>query len=65
MEQEKNITRQKVRERMNRKLAELEVDKSEDYYDKVAKALQDAGFVLVLDSETIAKRYYIVAKKED
>ena len=50
---------------MNRKLAELEVDKSEDYYDKVAKALQDAGFLLVLDSETIAKRYYIVAKKED
>ena len=50
---------------MNKKLAELTVGKSEDYYDKVVKALEDAGFVLVLECETIMERYYIVAESED
>lgn len=49
---------------MNKKLAELKVNKSTDYYDKVAKALEDAGFILVLDVETTGERYYIVAEKE-
>jgi len=50
---------------MNKKLAELTVNKSADYYDKVVKALEDAGFILVLDTETTTDRYYIVAESED
>lgn len=49
---------------MNRKWAELTVRKSEDYYGKVVKALEDAGFVIVLDHETISEAYYIVAESE-
>lgn len=51
--------------KMNKKLAELTVRKSEDYYNKVLKALEEAGFVLVLDGETISERYYIVAESEE
>lgn len=50
---------------MNKKLSELKVNKSADYYDKVVKALENAGFVLVLDMETTSERYYIVAESED
>ena len=49
---------------MNKKLAELTVRKSADYYNKVVKALEAAGFVLVLDCETSTDRYYIVAEDE-
>ncbi len=50
---------------MKKKLAELTIEKSADYYNKVAKALEDAGFVIVLDWETSTERYYIVAGSED
>lgn len=50
---------------MNKKLAELKVNKSADYYDKVIKALENAGFVLVIDLETTSDKYYIVAESED
>lgn len=50
---------------MNKKLAELTVKKSADYYGKVVKALEDAGFVIVLDCETTTEKYYIVAESED
>ena len=50
---------------MNKKLAELTVGKSADYYNKVVKALEDAGFVIVLDCETTTERYYSVAENED
>lgn len=50
---------------MNKKLAQITVSKSADYYGKVVKALEDAGFVLVLDIETTTERYYIVAESED
>ena len=50
---------------MNKKLAELTVKISADYYNKVVKALEDAGFVLVLDCETTTDRYYIVAESEE
>ena len=50
---------------MNKKLAELTVRKSADYYDKVVKALEDAGFLLVLEVETSTDRYYIVAEREE
>lgn len=47
---------------MNKKLGELKVNKSADYYDKMIKALEDAGFILVLDWETSFEKYYIVAE---
>lgn len=49
---------------MNKKLGELKVNKSADYYDKMIQALEDAGFVLVLDCETTSEKYYIVAEAE-
>ena len=50
---------------MNKQLAELTVIKSADYYDKVAKVLEDAGFIMVLKVETTTERYYIIAESED
>jgi poly-D-alanine transfer protein DltD len=50
---------------MNKKFAELTVRKSEDYYNKVVKSLEDAGFLLVLDLETTTERCYIVAESEE
>jgi len=49
---------------MNKKLGELKVNKTADYYGKMVKALEDAGFILVLDYETTSEKYYIVADKE-
>lgn len=51
--------------KMNKKLAELKIKKSADYDDKTIKALEDAGFLLVLDFETTTEKYYIVAESED
>lgn len=50
---------------MNKKLAELTVSKSKDCFDKVVKALEDAGFLIILSTETTTDRYYIVAESED
>jgi len=50
---------------MNKKLANLTVDKSADYYGKIIKALEKAGFVLVLEVETSTEGYYIIAESED
>ena len=50
---------------MNKQLGELTIKKSADYYDKVVKALEDAGFVIVLTTQTTTDRYYIVAESED
>lgn len=50
---------------MLKKLGELHIKKSDDYYDNVAKALEKAGFILVVDSETTTDRYYIVAKEKE
>lgn len=49
---------------MTKKIAELKVNTSEDYTNKVARALEDAGFVLVLDIETSSDKYYIVAEND-
>lgn len=56
---------EKVRIRMNRELAELTVKSSVDYYNKVVTALQDAGFIIVLRSDTTFEKYYIIAESED
>ena len=50
---------------MKKKLAELTIKKSADYYNKVVKTLEDAEFIIVLDWETSTERYYIVAESED
>lgn len=50
---------------MNKELAELTVKQSADYYGKVVKALEDAGFIIVLRSETYTDRCYIVAESGD
>lgn len=50
---------------MNKKLASLEVNRSADYNDKVVEALENAGFVLVLDHETSLEKYYIIAESEE
>lgn len=48
---------------MYKKLAELTVRKSADYYDEVAEALEKAGYLLVLESEDTTDKYYIVTEK--
>ena len=50
---------------MTKQLGELTIKKSADYYDKVVKALENAGFVIILSTETTTDRYYIVAESED
>ena len=50
---------------MNKKLAELAVKKSADCYDKVVKALEEAGFIIVLTTETFTDKCYIVAESEE
>ena len=50
---------------MNKQLGELTINKNADYYDKVVKTLEDAGFVIILSTETTTERYYIVAESED
>jgi hypothetical protein len=50
---------------MNKELAKLTVKNSADYYGKVVKALEEAGFVIVLSGETFTDKYYIVAESED
>lgn len=50
---------------MTKQLGELTIKKSADYYDKVVKTLENAGFVIILSTETTTDRYYIVAESED
>ena len=49
---------------MNIKFGKLIVEKSIDYKGQVAKALEDAGFILVKDTETCFEVSYVVAKVE-
>ena len=49
---------------ITKQLGKLEIRKSADYYDKVVKALEKEGFVIVLLTETTTEKYYIVAEKE-
>jgi len=50
---------------MIKQLGELTIKRSADYYDKVVKALENAGFVIVLSTETTTDRYYIVAERSE
>lgn len=49
---------------MNKKLGELKISTTADYYDTVAKALEKAGYILVLEYDGICERCYIIAKAE-
>lgn len=49
---------------MYKELARITVKKSADYNNKLVKALEDAGFIMVLMSETSTDRYYIIAESE-
>lgn len=46
------------------KLGELTLDRTVVYYDDVAKALEEAGYILVLEDEDVCTRNYIIAKAE-
>lgn len=48
---------------MYKKLAELKVSKSADYFDEIAETLEDAGYLLVLETEGIGEKYYIITEK--
>ena len=49
---------------MNKQLAELKVDRLADY-NKIIKALEDAGFIIVERMETTSDRYYIIAESRE
>ena len=46
---------------MYKKLGELKVNKTNDYYDRIAHILEENGFALVLEYEGISERLYSVA----
>lgn len=48
---------------MYRQLGKLEINQNDDYYDEIVKALETAGFILVLTSEISFEKHYIVAKE--
>ena len=50
---------------MLKQLGELTIDKNADYYGKVVEALENAGFVIILSSDTTSDGYYIVAESEE
>lgn len=50
---------------MLKKLAVLDVRKSDDYHGKVVKALEAAGFVVVRDIETTFDATYTIAEQDE
>ena len=49
---------------MTKKLAELKVYNSQDYYDTIIKALEKAGFTVVEEVKTSFETHYIIATSE-
>ena len=45
---------------MYKKLAELTVKKSADYYNKVVKALEDAGFTVIQEQDGLIEDKYVI-----
>lgn len=50
---------------MLNKLAELKVNIQKDYKDKVIKAIEDAGLVVVHEFDTTTDRFYTIAERMD
>ena len=46
-------------------IGNLVVNKDRDWQEKVVKALEDAGFTLVLRTDTIIEKHYIIAQKKE
>ena len=49
---------------MLKKLGEIKINKSSDYYNEVTKALEEAGYILVFVYDDMIERHYIIAKEE-
>ena len=49
---------------MIKKLAELKVNNSQDYYGTIVKALEKAGFTVVEEVKTSFETHYIIATSE-
>lgn len=50
---------------MNKKLAELTVRKSSDYYNKVVKTLEDAGFTVIQEQDGLIEDKYVIGDKAE
>ena len=50
---------------MNKKLAELTVRKSADYFNNVVKALEDAGFTVIQEQDGLIEDKYVIADKAE
>lgn len=48
---------------MLKKLAELKVNRSADYFNSIVKALEKDGFKIIIEVETTTEIFYIVAKE--
>lgn len=49
---------------MYKEIGLVTVKKSADRYNKFVRAIEDAGYILILTTETSTDRYYIVAESE-
>ena len=49
---------------MKKKLAELKVNNSEDYFGTIVKALEKAGFTVIEEVKTSFETHYIIATSE-
>lgn len=50
---------------MYKEIGLVTVKKSADFYNKLLRILEDAGYILILTSETSTDRYYIIAERKD
>ena len=50
---------------MIKKLAELKVNNSQDYYGTIVKALEKAGFTVIEEVKTSLETHYIIATSEE
>lgn len=50
---------------MTKKLAELKVNNSQDYYGTIVKALEKADFTVVEEVKTSFETHYIIATSEE
>lgn len=49
---------------MKIKLADLQVNKSNDWNNSIVKALEKDGFTIIKELETTTDNFYIIAKEE-
>lgn len=49
---------------MYKKLGEVRINKTDDRYEKIAKALEEAGFAIIVEFETSSDKHYIVAEEK-